>query len=112
MYKRQGHGLPAWFLKKVSKNALALDENGNIISPELVSFLSDEYLHYAYLWYDKIMPIIAENQQSNSGPIVMMQVCNEVGVFQWLSGRVDYNESVINLYKEFLVDKYLSLIHI
>jgi hypothetical protein len=47
------------------------------------------------------MPIIAENQHSNSGPIVMMQVCNEVGVFQWLSGRVDYNESVINLYKNF-----------
>ena len=55
------------------------------------------------------MPIIAENQQSNSGPIIMMQVCNEVGVFQWLSGRVDYNESVINLYKEFLVDKYKSI---
>jgi len=105
----EGHGLPAWFLKKVSKNAFAQDENGNIISPELVSFLSDEYLHYSYLWYDKIMPIIAENQQSNSGPIVMIQVCNEVGVFQWLSGRVDYNESVINLYKEFLVNKYKSI---
>lgn len=103
-----GHGLPAWYLK-VSNNARAQDENGNVISPELMSFLSDEYLHYAYLWYDKIMPIIAENQQRDNGPIVMMQVCNEVGVFQWLSGRVDYNESIINLYIEFLVDKYKSV---
>ena len=39
----------------------------------------------------------------------MMQVCNEVGVFQWLSGRIDYNESVVKLYKGFLVGKYESI---
>ena len=48
------------------------------------------------------MPIIAEYQESNGGPITMMQVCNEVGVFQWLSGKIDYNELVIKLYKEFI----------
>jgi len=105
----EGHGLPGWLLKKVSKNALAQDENGNIISPDLMSFLSDEYLHYSFLWYDKIMPIIAANQQSNSGPIVMMQVCNEVGVFQWLSGRVDYHESIVKLYDEFFRNKYKTI---
>jgi beta-galactosidase len=71
--------------------------------------MSDEYLKYAFLWYDKIMPIISEHQESNGGPITMMQVCNEVGVFQWLSGRIDYNESVIKLYKGFLVDKYETI---
>lgn len=102
----EGQGLPHWFINKVSKNAHALDENGNIISQDLMSYMSDEYLKYSFLWYDKIMPIISENQESNGGPITMMQVCNEVGVFQWLSGRIDYNKSVIKLYKEFLVDKY------
>ena len=75
-------------MKKCSKNAFALDENGNIISPDLMSYMSDEYLKYTFLWYDKIMPIIAEYQESNGGPITMMQVCNEVGVFQWLSERL------------------------
>ena len=105
----EGHGLPGWLLNKISKNALAQDENGNVISPDLMSFLSDEYLHYTYLWYDKIMPVIASNQQSNGGPIIMMQVCNEVGVFQWLSGRVDYHESIINLFDEFIRNKYKSI---
>lgn len=105
----EGQGLPGWFLKRGNKNTHALDENGNIISPDLMSYMSDEYLHYTYLWYDKIMPIIAENQQSNNGPIVMMQVCNEVGVFQWLSGRVDYNESIIKLYNEFIINKYNTI---
>lgn len=105
----EGQGLPAWFLNKANKNTHALDENGNIISPDLMSYMSDEYLHYTFLWYDKIMPIIADNQQSNNGPIVMMQVCNEVGVFQWLSGRVDYNESIIKLYDDFIVKKYNTI---
>lgn len=105
----EGQGLPVWLLKKISKEAHALDENGNIISDDLMSYLSDEYLRYTYLWYDKVMPIICANQESNGGPIIMMQVCNEVGVFQWLSGKIDYNPSVMKMYKDFLVDKYKSV---
>lgn len=105
----ENQGLPVWLLKRCSKNAFALDENGNIISPDLMSYMSDEYLNYSFLWYDKIMPIISEYQESNGGPITMMQVCNEVGVFQWLSGKIDYNESVIKLYKKFLVNKYETI---
>lgn len=102
----EGQGLPQWLLNKASKNTHALDENGNVIAPDLMSYMSDEYLHYSFLWYNKIMPIISDHQHSNGGSIIMMQVCNEVGVFQWLSGKIDYNESVIKLYNEFLVDKY------
>jgi len=102
----EGHGLPSWLPDRCSKNAHALDENGEIISPDLMSYMSDEYLHYTFLWYNKIMPIITKYQESKSGPITMMQVCNEVGVFQWLSGKIDYNDSVIKLYKEFLKNKY------
>jgi len=102
-------GLPKWLINKISKDAHALDENGNIISSDLMSYMSDKYLHYSFLWFDKMMPIIANYQEKNGGPIIMMQVCNEVGVFQWLSGKIDYNPSVIKLYKEFLIDKYLSI---
>lgn len=105
----EGQGLPQWLLNKASKNAHAQDENGNVISHDLMSYMSDEYLHYSFLWYNEIMPIISAHQESNGGPITMMQVCNEVGVFQWLSGKIDYNEKVLKLYNEFLVDKYKSI---
>lgn len=105
----ENQGLPGWLINKISKSAHALDENGNVISPDLMFYLSDEYLKYSFLWYDRIMPIIAKHQESNNGPIVMMQVCNEVGVFQWLSGKIDYNPAVIKMYKKFLIDKYMSI---
>lgn len=107
----ENQGLPEWLVKKIGKDAHVLDENGNIISPDLMSYLSDEFLHYTFLWYDKIMPIIAEFQHENNGPIIMFQVCNEVGVFQWLSGKIDYNPSIKKLYKKFIEDKYKSIDH-
>lgn len=102
-------GLPNWLVNKANKNMHAVDEHGKMISPDLMSYMSDEFLRYSFLWYDKIMPIIAEHQESNGGPIIMMQVCNEVGVFQWLLGRIDYHEKVIKLYKDFITQKYKSI---
>ena len=100
------HGLPSWFVKRCGKNARALDEHGNVIAPDRMSYMSEEFLDSAFRWYDQIMPLLARYQESRGGPITMMQVCNEVGLFQWLSGKVDYNESVTKLYREFLKDRY------
>jgi beta-galactosidase len=99
-------GLPSWLVKNIASNARAMDEHGTPIASDMMSYMSDEFLRYTFLWYDKIMPLIAQYQESNSGPIVMMQVCNEVGVFQWLSGKVDYNEKVIGMFRQFLRNKY------
>lgn len=105
----EAEGLPGWLLKRINKNTFALDEFGEIISPNLVSYMTDEFLDYTFRWYDKIMPVIADYQSSKGGPIIMMQVCNEIGVFQWLSGKIDYNPTVIKLYKKFLLEKYNSI---
>lgn len=102
-------GLPRWLLKKLSKNAFAQDENGNIISEDLVTYLSDDFLEYTFKWYDKVLPIINSFQKKNDGPIIMMQICNEIGVFQWLSGNIDYNPKVISLYNDYIRKKYKDI---
>jgi beta-galactosidase len=103
-YRR--HGLPDWLLRRCGDNSRALDEKGNVIAPDLMSYMSEEFLHYVFLWYDHVMPVVAQCQHSNGGPITMMQVCNEVGVFQWLSGKIDYNESVVKMYRAFLKERH------
>ncbi len=100
------HGLPAWLLERCGPAARAQDKQGNVIAADLMCYMSDEYLRYSFLWYDQILPVIAAHQSSRGGPVVMMQVCNEVGVFQWLSGRIDYNPAVVSLYRDFLRDRY------
>ena len=105
----QGHGLPKWFIEKSSKKSHAIDSNGDIISPELMSYLSEDFMQHVNSWYDRVMPIIYEYQSEKGGPIIMMQVCNEVGVFQWLSSKIDYNLSVKKLYNDFLSNKYYDI---
>jgi beta-galactosidase len=100
------HGLPPWLLRRCGDSARALDEQGNVISSDVMSYMSEEFLRYAFLWYERIMPVIAQHQNSRGGPITMLQVCNEVGVFQWLSGKIDYNPAVATLYRQFLADRY------
>lgn len=100
------HGLPGWFVRKAGRDHLALDDNGAVIAPDIMSYMSQEYLRQAFRWYDQVMPIIARHQQGRGGPITAMQVCNEVGVFQWLSGRIDYSDTVMVYYRRFLSQKY------
>jgi beta-galactosidase len=103
------HGLPGWLLERLGPDARAQDTDGSVIAPDLMCYMSQAYLHHSFLWYDKVMPVIAKHQESAGGPIVMIQVCNEVGVFQWLSGRIDYNPAVVKLYREFLRGMYGSV---
>ncbi len=103
------HGLPPWLLKRCGHDARALDEHGNVIADEVFSYLSPEFLRETSLWYDQVMPLIAEYQNSRGGPVAMMQVCNEVGVFQWLSGKPDYSPTVVGRYRQFLREKYGSI---
>jgi beta-galactosidase len=100
------HGLPSWLIERCGKNARALDEHGNVIARDRMSYMSEEFLSHVFCWYDQIMPLLARHQESEGGPITMMQVCNEVGLFQWLSGKVDYNDSVTKLHREFLKNRY------
>jgi beta-galactosidase len=106
------HGLPGWLVERAGKDARALDEKGSIIAPDLMSYMSEEFLRYAFHWYDHVMPLIARYQQSKGGPVTMMQLCNEVGVFQWLSGRIDYSDTVVRLYKRFLQETYGDIQHL
>jgi beta-galactosidase len=55
------------------------------------------------------MPFIAENQVSAGGPVIMMQICNEIGVFSWLAKQGDYCEAVKNRYISYLSDKFTSV---
>jgi beta-galactosidase len=103
------HGLPGWLLDRCAKTTRSLDERGNVISPDLMCYMSEEFLRHAFLWYDQVMPILAHYQEKNGGPIIMMQLCNEVGVFQWLSGKIDYNPAVVTIYRTWLEERYRAI---
>jgi beta-galactosidase len=102
----RGAGLPKWFLDKNGKEVKMRTLNGGMVPSDGVNLFHPVYLEKVGLWYDKIMPFISERQLSAGGPIIMMQVCNEIGVFSWLAHQGDYGEGVTRRFGDYLMRKF------
>ncbi|MFC1667914.1 beta-galactosidase [Chlamydiota bacterium] len=101
-------GIPEWLIQKYPEVQVQ-DPWGNYNMPFVCSFMNQTYIDFSLKWYDMIMPVIRERQISNGGPIYLMQVCNEVGVQQWLGGIGDYSKTTIHYYHTYLEEKYKTI---
>jgi len=90
----RGAGLPDWFLDQFREQVKMRDSKGKIVSSDGVSLFHPKYLEKLTRWYDHVMPFLHEREISAGGPIIMMQICNEIGLFSWLAHQADYGERV------------------
>ncbi len=74
-----------------------------------VSYAVDKFFDEAALWYDAIIPILANHQYPNGG-LVATQVDNEMAFFFHVNAYAsDFNPSAIRRYQEYLEEKYGSV---
>lgn len=105
----RGAGLPDWFMEKYAEACKMRNSKGDIVPSDGVSLFNKVYLEKVELWYDKIMPFISQREMSVGGPIIMMQICNEIGVFSWLAKQADYGNAVKDHYLSYLSNKFTSI---
>lgn len=105
----RGAGLPDWFMNQFREEVKMRNSKGGIVPSDGVSLFNQKYLEKVTLWYDKIMPFIGERQLSVGGPIIMMQICNEIGVFSWLAHQADYCEEVKIRFISYLKNKFTDI---
>lgn len=105
----RGAGLPDWFMEKHGSDVKMHNSHGGIVPSDGVSLFHPVYLEKVKLWYDQIMPFISQRQASAGGNVIMMQVCNEIGVFSWLAHQADYNEEVRERFIRFVAAKYSNI---
>ncbi len=105
----RGAGLPDWFLDKYGSEVRMRNSRGEPVQSDGVSLFNQHYLDKVALWYDKIMPLISKNQVSEGGPVIMMQICNEIGVFSWLAKQGDYGNAVKDHFISYLSHKFKDI---
>ena len=105
----RGAGLPDWFLDKYGSEVRMRNSRGEPVQSDGVSLFNKNYLAKVALWYDRIMPLIAGSQLSAGGPVIMMQICNEIGVFSWLARQADYGNAVKDHFISYLSDKFKDI---
>lgn len=105
----RGAGLPDWFVEKHGNEVKMRNRKGEIVMSDGVNLFHKTFIEKVTLWYDQIMPFIAKRQVSAGGPIIMMQICNEIGVFSWLAHQADYSQDVKYRFSSFIKNKYHSI---
>lgn len=105
----RGAGLPDWFLDQYGDEVKMRNSRGEIVQSDGVCLFHPKYLEKVALWYNKIMPFISEREISAGGPIIMMQICNEIGVFSWLAHQGDYSKVVKDRFISYLSGKFTSI---
>jgi len=105
----RGAGLPDWFVDQYRKEVKMRNRKGEIVPSDGVSLFNPQYLEKVTRWYDQIMPLIRKGEISAGGPIIMMQLCNEIGLFSWLAHQGDYSENVRSRFISYLLNKFKNI---
>lgn len=105
----RGAGLPDWFVEKYASQVKMRTRKGDIVPSDGVNLFHPIFIEKVGLWFDQIMPLIAEREISNGGPLIMMQICNEIGVFSWLAHQADYGLGVKERFIRYLQKKFKSI---
>jgi len=99
-------GLPDWLLKdhpEIYNEGKGLSDLPHVT---LVSYLNPTFQKYVERWYDRILPIVARHQVRRGGNIILLQLCNEIGMVHWVNKTADYSQTATKLYQDFLRKNY------
>lgn len=105
----RGAGLPDWLLERDQDGMKMRTRDGHAVPGDGVSLFNERYLETVRRWYDQVMPLIRDHECSRGGPVIMMQVCNEIGVFSWLAHQADYGNGVRNHFTDYLKEHFVDL---
>jgi beta-galactosidase len=108
----RGAGLPDWFLNQFGETVKMLNRKGEIVPSDGVNLFHPIYLEKVSLWYDQIMPLISKQEIAVGRSVIMMQVCNEIGVFSWLAHQADYGEGVKERFITYLKNRFSGIAEI
>jgi len=100
-------GIPEWLIRNYPQ-ALARTQSGQVHRTRIFSYLHPVFIEKVTQWYKAVFTILEPMQMQHGGPIVMMQLDNEVGMFQWVVNQGDYSEITLNHFIDFLHRRYPS----
>ena len=102
----KGEGTPVWFLENYQEARAKNRKGANVPHEAMISYMNPVFQDYVSKWYAKILPIVYKNMLHKGGPIITVQLDNEIGMMNWVMNDPDYNESTTRAYGEYLEKLY------
>ena len=102
MAETTDQGIPQWLVDTYPET-LALDDQGNPWGPAFVSTVNAVFRKKAAAWLAVFAKkIVVPRQSRKRGGILMLQIDNEIGIFQWLGARGEYSKANIASWQAYL----------
>ncbi|GAA3732277.1 beta-galactosidase [Plantactinospora mayteni] len=93
MAEVKNEGVP-YRLYEDTPHLLPTTWDGASIETRTLDYLAPEFLDAARDWYAQVMPVLAERLVDRGGPVVAVQLDNEVGMLSWVSNSPDLTDVV------------------
>jgi beta-galactosidase len=101
-------GLPDWLSENYPEVFLAPSDGKAIHHQSPPAYNSPKFLAKVKAWYQALLPLLTPLQHP-AGNVPFFQLCNEIGMINWLGKIGDYAPYSDRLYREFLQKRYGSL---
>ncbi|HBA83102.1 MAG TPA: hypothetical protein DCZ95_03315 [Verrucomicrobia bacterium] len=109
MAETTDQGIPLWLTQNYPET-LARNELGQPWGTAFVAIANPIFRDRASRWLKYFSGrAVVPNQAQPQGSVIMMQVCNEIGIFQWLGAQGDHSTSNIQAWQDYLRSQYPNL---
>lgn len=100
MAELQHEGLPHRVLRRAAADATTWQ--GRRLPTADLDYLSSVFLTEVERWYDAVLPVLATRQQPDGGPVIGLQLDNEIGMLAWVSNSPVINARVADEFVDWL----------
>jgi beta-galactosidase len=98
-------GVPPWLIRDHPQVRTRGREITNLPHTTLLAYHDPVFQKYVGRWYDAVLPAIAPHAHPD-GPVILVQLCNEIGMVQWLQKAADHGPVAQRMYRDFLRERY------
>ncbi len=105
----KGEGIPLWLTKNYPEVYSKGEGIVNLPHIILISYINPTFRSFVRKWYDKVIIYLAPVQATKGGNIILTQLCNEIGMIQWVNKRGDESYEATGMYRGYLKEKYENI---
>jgi beta-galactosidase len=80
--------------------------DGAVIPTRTLDYLAPAYLEACEGWYASVMPLLAARLAPRGGPVIAVQLDNEIGMLSWVTNSPDLTDVVIEDFRRWAIERY------
>ena len=107
MAEMKNEGIPYWVAER-HPDVVPISWDGKRAESKNLDYLSSDFLEASRNWYRAVIPVIAERLIQRGGPVIGIQLDNEIGMLAWVTNQPDLSDDTLCQFAEWLITNDLD----